>query len=215
MNEMNWIIAIIIVASIIWAYFDARAIGVKSGLVKGMADQNISAWIGGMILLWIVFFPFYLIKRGEFKKINNSQGLGAKKTLAGAAILVVIFIGINFLTGGRTSAPSCNDESTKKLVLSVVNDTLKKQEKTIRELRSYENISDVRWDKEWKKLIERVKMSVENIRTKSFNKNTGSYECAADFIMENNGKRETHPIFYTSELIEDKQGQFVVNVMGL
>jgi hypothetical protein len=215
MSEGNWIIAIIIIASIVWAYFDAKAIGVKKGMVKGLADMNIGGWIGGMILLWIVVFPLYLIKRGGFKKRNNSQGLGVKKTLTGAALLVVIFIGINFLAGGRASAPSCNDDGTKNLVLSVANDTLKKQEKTIRELRSYENIGDARWDKEWKKLTERVKMSVENIRTKSFNKNTGSYECAADFIIENNGQRKAHPIFYTSELVEDKKGQFVVNVMGL
>lgn len=66
------ILAAVIISSI-WVYFDAKSIGVKKGLVAGLADMGPGSWAAGCLVLWIVFFPFYLVKRGEFKRINHKQ----------------------------------------------------------------------------------------------------------------------------------------------
>lgn len=42
---------LVVIASAIWVYFDADAIGLGGG------------WAAGTLLIWIVFFPWYLWQR--------------------------------------------------------------------------------------------------------------------------------------------------------
>jgi len=75
---METLILIIVVGTSIWVAVDASSIGVKKGQIKGVADMGPVGWFFGCLLLWIVGFPYYLAKRGEFKRINekgqNGQG---------------------------------------------------------------------------------------------------------------------------------------------
>jgi hypothetical protein len=59
-----------IIASSIWVFMDAQKIGVKKGQIKGIADLNPGLWLLVCLLLWIIAFPMYLIKRPEFIKAN-------------------------------------------------------------------------------------------------------------------------------------------------
>lgn len=68
---MDALFLLVIAGSSIWVFFDAKNIGVKKGQVKGLADLGPGGWSVGSLLLWIVVFPMYLYKRGEFKKINK------------------------------------------------------------------------------------------------------------------------------------------------
>lgn len=68
---MDGLILLIILGTSIWVFFDAKAIGVKKGQVKGLANLGPGGWLVGSLLLWIVAFPLYLAKRGEFKRINQ------------------------------------------------------------------------------------------------------------------------------------------------
>src|SRR5262245_49695935 len=70
-------IAIIVVVTAVWVYFDAKAIGVKKGQISGFADMGPAGWFFATLLLWIVGFPLYLATRGEFKRINS--GLTVRK----------------------------------------------------------------------------------------------------------------------------------------
>ena len=68
---MDTIVWIIVIATSIWVLVDAKTIGVKKGQIKGVANMGPGGWFFVCLLLWIVGFPFYLAKRGEFKKING------------------------------------------------------------------------------------------------------------------------------------------------
>jgi hypothetical protein len=68
---MDMIVTIIVVATSIWVLVDAKTIGVKKGQIGGVANMGPGGWFFVCLLLWIVGFPFYLAKRGEFKKING------------------------------------------------------------------------------------------------------------------------------------------------
>jgi hypothetical protein len=68
---MDMIVTIIVVATSIWVLVDAKTIGIKKGQITGVANMGPAGWFFVCLLLWIVGFPFYLAKRGEFKKING------------------------------------------------------------------------------------------------------------------------------------------------
>jgi hypothetical protein len=52
-----------------WVYFDARAIGVRKGLMPGPFDMTPLGWAGLSFLLWIVWFPVYLSKRSQLRHL--------------------------------------------------------------------------------------------------------------------------------------------------
>ena len=77
---------IIVIASAAWVYVDAKMIGVRKGLISGMFDIGAGAWCAATLLLWIVVFPAYLIKRGALKAAVAAQaGASAGQGTAPAA----------------------------------------------------------------------------------------------------------------------------------
>jgi hypothetical protein len=64
------VIWIIVLGTSIWVYFDAKSIGIKKGQIKGISGPG--GWFFACLLLWIVAFPHYLVKRGEYKRINQA-----------------------------------------------------------------------------------------------------------------------------------------------
>jgi hypothetical protein len=72
---METIILLAVLGTSIWVFFDARAIGVKKGMVKGLVDMGTWGWFFVCLLLWIVGFPAYLAMRGKYKKIREQSGL--------------------------------------------------------------------------------------------------------------------------------------------
>ncbi|MDA8170276.1 MAG: hypothetical protein M0Z48_00405 [Nitrospiraceae bacterium] len=58
-----------ILVTSIWVYFDAKAIGVRKGLIKGLTDMGPGGWFVVCLGLWIVGFPAYLATRGKYKKL--------------------------------------------------------------------------------------------------------------------------------------------------
>ncbi len=59
---------IIVLGSAGWVLYDAKSIGVRKGVITGIGNMGPWAWFFGCLLLWIVAFPMYLIKRGDFIK---------------------------------------------------------------------------------------------------------------------------------------------------
>ena len=68
---MGTLIFIVVIGTSIWVLFDAKAIGIKKGQIKGLANMGPVGWFFTCLLLWIIAFPIYLAKRAEFKKINQ------------------------------------------------------------------------------------------------------------------------------------------------
>ena len=62
---------IVVIGTAIWVYFDAKTIGVQPGQIKGLANMGPLSWALATFGIWIIAFPLYIAKRGEFKRINN------------------------------------------------------------------------------------------------------------------------------------------------
>ncbi len=126
---------------------------------------------------------------------------GARKVRVTVGILAAVLLaGILFSYGCSKSAPACNDKETKEAVMQIV------KEKTALKYLIDES------KKNGKKLD--LKIRLLNIRTKNFDKETGSYECAADLEAKMGGKSVSGPITYTTELVDDGDN-FYVTVYGL
>lgn len=70
---MGILILLIVIGTSIWVLFDAKSIGAKRGQIKGLANMGPVGWFLTCLGIWIIAFPLYLVKRNEFRKIN--QGL--------------------------------------------------------------------------------------------------------------------------------------------
>jgi len=68
---MDIYIWLLVFVTSIWVFFDAKKIGVKKGQIKGLANMGPGGWFFACLLLWVIAFPLYLIKRSEFKRING------------------------------------------------------------------------------------------------------------------------------------------------
>jgi hypothetical protein len=70
---MQGIVGLIILATIIWVFIDSKKIGVQKGQIKGILDMGRRGWVVACVAIWIIAFPCYLAKRGEYKRINGKQ----------------------------------------------------------------------------------------------------------------------------------------------
>lgn len=71
---------IIVLGSAGWVLYDAKNIGVKKDVITGMGNMGPWAWFFATLFLWIIAFPMYLIKRGDF--IKALQGEGSNSSVA-------------------------------------------------------------------------------------------------------------------------------------
>ncbi len=99
---LNAIIVAIIPVTSVWVYFDATAN--KIGKIpdeKGMFNMSAGAWAIVTLLLWIIGFPAYLIKRGSLIAKAKARPVEVKariaKTLALAFVGLWVFV---VFTGG-------------------------------------------------------------------------------------------------------------------
>ena len=68
---MAILVLFVVIGSSIWVLIDAKSIGVKKGQIKGMTDMGPLGWFFVVLGLWIIGFPAYLLKREEYKRLNN------------------------------------------------------------------------------------------------------------------------------------------------
>lgn len=64
---------IVIIATSLWVLVDAKTIGIRKGQINGFFNMGPWGWFFVCLLFWIVGFPFYLAKRGEYKRVNASK----------------------------------------------------------------------------------------------------------------------------------------------
>lgn len=79
---MGILILSIVIGTSIWVLFDAKAIGVKRGQIKGLANMEPVGWFLTCLGMWIIAFPLYLAKRNEFRRINQGLKIDESKELA-------------------------------------------------------------------------------------------------------------------------------------
>lgn len=61
---------IVVIATSLWVLVDAKTIGVRKGQITGFLNMGPWGWFFVCLFLWIIGFPLYLAKRGEYKRLN-------------------------------------------------------------------------------------------------------------------------------------------------
>lgn len=107
-------------------------------------------------------------------------------------IIIVVVFGTVALTSCAKKAPECDSQDAKGLVVQILK----------------EEYSQALVDKR------NLDFNVVNVRTLSFNKDVGSYQCAADVKITGQEEITTVPINFTSELA-DKGEKFYVSISSL
>lgn len=90
---MNPLFVLFVTACAVWVYLDATKNKIGKTSVGGVFNMSASAWGTVSLLIWIIAFPAYLIKRNSLKSIAeehpvNVNGRGWKATLIGVIGLV-------------------------------------------------------------------------------------------------------------------------------
>ena len=88
---INLIVVVLVVLSGIWVYWDAteQKIG-KMANIKSMFNISAGGWATVTLMLWIVAFPAYLIKRKSLIEIAKSQPVEVKGRFIKLAIITII-----------------------------------------------------------------------------------------------------------------------------
>ncbi len=123
---LNGLMVAIIVASAIWVYLDAtkNKIGKIPG-ENGMFNMSAGAWAVVTLLLWIIGFPAYLVKRASLiKRAKESPVDVSRRSVKTAALSVVGGLSILAVFSGAvlSALPACDNSGTKTLVGRIVND---------------------------------------------------------------------------------------------
>jgi hypothetical protein len=103
---MSVILIVIVIASSIWVLVDANNIGVKKGQIAGITNMGPAGWFFACLLLWIIGFPMYLAKRGEYKRVNQKPGGSAVATVFGLALIAVQVVVIIMMFTGDIKMPT-------------------------------------------------------------------------------------------------------------
>lgn len=117
-----FIIPIVIIASSFWVFYDAKNHNL------GSADSNTPSPFKmaiGCFFIWILCFPYYLIKRRKFidqAKLNpNSEVVtsGQKVVLFVAACII---FGLTYKDFSSGALPECHSQEATQLVSEIVED---------------------------------------------------------------------------------------------
>jgi len=127
-------------------------------------------------------------------------------------ILLFSLLVASSLYGCSQAAPKCGDDKTKGVVIKIAMDKAKESIKDSTSMNEGRVISDVQWEKEWPKISPEVSFTLDNIVTKEFKKDIGTYVCAADLNYSFRKIKRKIPITYSSELSADKSHHFIVEV---
>jgi len=108
---MGTLIYLIIIASAAFVYWDAtkNRIG-KTSDAKILSNSPVWLWALGVLLIWIVAFPLYLVKRKELiqKALENPVEVPMKqmKLVFGVLGMILVIVLVGGLFGGENKAPS-------------------------------------------------------------------------------------------------------------
>jgi hypothetical protein len=66
------IMILLVLGTSLWVLFDAINLKVTKGKIEGFFDMGVAGWFFACLLLWIVGFPAYLVKRDEYKRLKEN-----------------------------------------------------------------------------------------------------------------------------------------------
>ncbi len=63
---------IVIPTTSIWVLVDALSLKVRKGKITGFFDMGPVGWFLCCLLLWVIAFPAYLVKRNEYRGLRRT-----------------------------------------------------------------------------------------------------------------------------------------------
>ena len=72
---MESLVLLIVIGTSIWVLVDAKSIGIGKRALNGVVDSGPWTWFWGCLLLWIVAFPMYLVKRNRYKGLDSEPAV--------------------------------------------------------------------------------------------------------------------------------------------
>ncbi|WP_181297007.1 hypothetical protein [Pseudomonas sp. Q2-TVG4-2] len=122
---LNTIFVLVVAASAVWVYMDATSNGIGKTEGKGFINLSAGAWGVLTLLLWIIAFPVYLIKRRSLiekakdhpVQVGGRTGKAAILGGVGAAWAVLTVVGTM-----ATALPSCTSSDAEQLVATIIGD---------------------------------------------------------------------------------------------
>lgn len=71
---MTELIFLVVVVTSLGVLVDSISIGVRRGRIKGFFNMGPAGWFFSCLLLWILAFPAYLVKRNEYRRVAAMEG---------------------------------------------------------------------------------------------------------------------------------------------
>lgn len=107
--------------------------------------------------------------------------------------MLLVLIAAGLLAGCGEKTPKCSSDDAKNLVVDIARKTIEK---------------GMTLDKD-------VRISVENVRTISYESGLDVYQCAADLTLTKPDLQNSLPITYRIQKTDEGKGRFYINVSGL
>jgi hypothetical protein len=83
MDNLQGLVFIVVIVTSIWVWADARS-KAKNSVDGKVGGEKPWAWFWGCLLLWIILFPLYLVRRGQgSKRVTESSPVAPTKPLLG------------------------------------------------------------------------------------------------------------------------------------
>jgi len=121
---LNAIIIAVIAISAVWVYLDATKNNVgKIPDEKGMFNMSAGAWGIVTLLLWIIGFPAYLLKRGaliEKAKENPIEVNGRKGKAIALSVVGGLWVLLSVGGASLSALPDCDSAGAKSLVGQII-----------------------------------------------------------------------------------------------
>jgi len=118
------LIAFVAAASALWVYWDATRL--RIGRIKGrkgLSNMSAEAWALVTLLLWIVGFPAYLLKRNTLRAQAEEHPVESRRKPVWFAVfgaLGVAFIWNAYSSQPGSQVPDCGATATKGLVKDIL-----------------------------------------------------------------------------------------------
>ena len=77
-HVMQIALIIIILLTSFWVYFDAKSLQKYKGSDRGVGNTSPGMWFVGSLLLWILFYPLYLVQK--YRYLKNRMGKKSPKS---------------------------------------------------------------------------------------------------------------------------------------
>ncbi len=177
---MNYVAVFLLFVCVVWVYWDAKKLNAIAEQQAVNIDLQPWFWALLTLVLWIGFFPLYLLNRMRAIRLLNKSSLivttskSPAKTPGGKVLWVVALITVALIAGGwvlwsyMTRLPDCSNEET----LSLLQDVVRQELAGTDEAKLMEHFNAL------------VKVDINAIETLNYNKDPERYTCEAQVTVD-------------------------------